>query len=308
MNLVERFVPYKSSALWKGVGLGVIALVLLFAVAVPNLLRSKMSARSGWSSYSSSNDMMMAIEEDSSDAVYADGPKVIYKAELSLLVSSCAETQKKIVALAAEQSGFIETSSLEENSARIKLRVPSARFDEVRERLRGLAIRVRQDTVASSDVTKQYVDREARLRNLRAEEQQFLEVMKKSHTVPDVLAVTKSLSEVRGEIESADVEFRRLKDQIDMAQIEVSLASQSTSGVHWAPGSSTKSAFNDLLQALADLADFLIWLIVNIPLIVLWGVVVFFLVVAGWFVLRLAARTMGAIFGKKTVAQTPAKA
>ncbi|HEY7406000.1 MAG TPA: DUF4349 domain-containing protein [Candidatus Angelobacter sp.] len=306
MNSIERVLPYRSSALWKGVGLGVIGLILLWAVAIPHLLRSRMSARSASMAYfTGSEDVMGSIEGESS--VHADGPKVIYKAQLNLLVASCAETQKKIEALAAEESGFIETSSLEENSAHIKMRVPSARFDIVRGKLRTLAIRVRQDSVGTSDVTKQYIDREARLRNLRAEEQQFLEVMKKSHTVPDVLAVTKSLSEVREEIESADAEFRRLKDQIDMAEIEVSLTSQSASGVHWAPGSSTKSAFNDLLQALADLADFLIWLIVNIPLIVLWGVVVFLLAAASWFVLRLSARTMKAIFGKKTVAPMPAK-
>jgi len=275
-------------------------------VAVPNLLRSKMSARSGWDMYSSSNDVMMRIEDDSSGTVHADGPKIVYKAQLNLLVSSCGETQEKIAALASEETGFIEMSTLEENSARIKLRVPSARFDVLRSKLRALAIRVRQDSIETSDVTKQYIDREARLRNLRAEEQQFLEVMKKSHTVPDVLAVTKSLSEVREEIESADAEFRNLKDRIDMAEIEIDLTSQSTSGVHWSPGSSTKSAFNDLLQSLAYLADFLIWLMVNIPLIVLWGVVVFFLAVASWSVLRLGARVMKAIFGKKTVAETPA--
>jgi hypothetical protein len=146
------------------------------------------------------------------------------------------------------------------------------------------------------------VDREARLRNLRAEEQQFLEIMKKAHSVSDVLAVTKELSEVRGEIETADVEFRHLKDEIDMAQIDVMLYSQTSAGVEWAPGSSFRSAWYSLLRSLTDLADFLIWLVINLPLLLLWALVIFLLVAAGWYVLRKAFRAMRAMFGKKTPA------
>jgi hypothetical protein len=240
-----------------------------------------------------------ASENYAPDTVQADGPKIIHKAELDLLVAKCAETQKKIEALALSEKGFVESSSLEESSAKITLRVPSARFEAVRGKLRELAISVRQDNVTAADVSKQYVDGEARLHNLRAEEQQFLEVMKKAHTVPDVLAVTKELSQVRGEIERADAEFRHLKDQIDMAEIDVHLAAQVFSGVHWTPGASVKSAFNDLVQSLETFVDFLIWLVVNLPLLVLWPVTILILAAACWYVLRKAARIMRAMFGKK---------
>jgi uncharacterized protein DUF4349 len=229
----------------------------------------------------------------------ADGPKIVRTAELNLLVQDCAAALKKIEGLAKAQDGFVEASTLEEDTATITLRVPSDRLDEARARLREFAIRVMQDSVGASDVTREYFDREARLRNLRAQEQQFLDIMKKAHTVPDVLAVTKNLSDVREEIEKEDGEFRRMKEQVEMAKIEVHLHAQSTAGVHWSAGSSTRSAWNDFLQSLASLADFLIWLVVNIPIIVLWIVLVFMLVAAGWYVLRAAFRAMRAMFGRK---------
>src|SRR4029077_6400462 len=200
MSSFDRIVPFKNPNLWKGVGLGVVACVLLLAVAIPKLLRSKMSARSGpMESFAG----LLADSHGYVDTVQADGPKIVRKAQMDMLVGNCAETLKKIKALAVVESGFIESSTLEENSAKIKLRVPSTRLDEVRARLRELATRVRNDGVAATDVSQQYFDREARLRNLHAEEQQFLEVMKKAHTVADILEVTKSLSETRGEIEQA---------------------------------------------------------------------------------------------------------
>jgi hypothetical protein len=130
--------------------------------------------------------------------------------------------------------------------------------------------------------------------------------MKTAHSVPDVLAVTKELSEVRGQIEQAEAEFRHLKDQIDMAEIDIILASQVSAGVQWAPGTSLRSAWSSLLESLTNLADFLIWLLVNLPLLVLWSVTIFFLAAAGWYVLRKGFRTMRTMFGGKTPApQTP---
>lgn len=280
----SRILPLKNPTLWKGValGAGIFVLALAVAVAVPNLLRYKISTHSA---FLVAGRMAGGGGGDAADKVQADAPKIIHKAELELRVADCAETRKKIEALAAAESGFLESSTLEENSAQIRLRVPGTRFEAVRGKLRDLAIRVRQDGVTAADVSKQYVDREARLRNLRTEEQQFLEILKKAHTVPDVLASTKELSQVRGEIESTDAEFRHLRDQIDMAQIHVRLTSEATAA-RWAPGASAKSAFNDLLQSLAGLGDFLIWLVVNLPVLVLWTVTVFLLAAVCWFVLR----------------------
>jgi hypothetical protein len=305
----SRILPVRNATLWKGVGLGVMICVLLILVVARTVPVGMKRAHMAYSvsrfagGGGGGNMTGLALQEGAAeDTVHADGPKVVYKAQLNLQVANCADARKKIEDIAAAESGFLESSTLEENSAKITLRVPSGRFDAVRGKLRGLAIRVREDSVSAADVTKQYVDREARLRNLRAEEQQFLAIMKNAHSVPDVLAVTKELSEVRGEIERADAEFRHLKDEIEMAAIEVDFSSETAAGVHWAPGSSLRSAWDSLLQSLADLADFLIWLVVNIPLLVRWGATIFVLVAVGWYVLRKAVRVMRAIFGKKTPA------
>ena len=235
---LSRILPLKSPTLWKGVALGVGIFVLALAVLIPSLTRSRGAAKiSGF--YSMARMAGGGGGGSEPETVQADGPKIVYKAELELRVTSCAETLKKIEALSAAESGFVESSSLEETSAQVTLRVPSARLDAVRGKLRDLAIRVRQDGLTAADVSKQYIDREAGLRNLRAQEQQFLDIMKKARTVADVLAVTKELSRVRGEIEREDAEFRRLKGQIDMAQIDVHLTSEAIAA-RWAPGASAK--------------------------------------------------------------------
>ena len=309
---LSRVLPLKSADLWKGVGLGVAALTLLFlAVLVPNLVRPRMQLSSFVTTLDSRRSgggggaLQLMESQGLAYVVHADGPKIIRKAQLDLVVANCAEALKKIEVLATTESGFVESSTLEENSAKITLRVPSAHLDVLRGKLKDIAVRVEEDSVAASDVSKQYVDRDARLRNLRAEEREFLDIMKKSHTVPDVLAVTKELSQVRSEIEQAETDFRHLNDQIDMAEVDVTLAAEPSRGPGWTLGSSIKSAVKALGASLTALADFLIWLLVNLPLLALWALTVFFLAAGGWYVLRKAARAMRALFGKKPTAQAP---
>ena len=132
---LNQILPFKTSALWKGFGLGVVAVVLLLAVAIPSLR----SARKASFESRSVAYLRSSLAGDSgglADVVHADAPKIIRKGDLALQVANCAETQKKIEALAAVEAGFVESSTLEESSAEIHLRVPSERFEPVRDKLR----------------------------------------------------------------------------------------------------------------------------------------------------------------------------
>ena len=53
-------------------------------------------------------------------------------------------------------------------------------FDEARSQVRGIAKTVEQDTVEVRDVTREYVNQEATLRNSRAEEAQYLAILKRA--------------------------------------------------------------------------------------------------------------------------------
>jgi hypothetical protein len=308
MSSFAEVVPWRNANLWKGVGLGV-GVAVLAMVGFFGQLSFHRQAMSRFTEYDYSGPVAGKLariapgvvrqqQEDDvqAEVVQAEGPQIVRKARLNLQVADCAAAQKKIEELARGESGFIEASTVQENTATLTIRVPAARLDAVRARLRALAMRVNQDSVSAEDVSKQYYDREAHIRNLRAQEQQFLAIMKNAHSVPDVLAVTKSLTEVRGEIEQEEGDFRRLKDQVELSRIEVFLHAETASGVSWSLGASSRSAVNGLKESLASVADFLVWLVINVPVIVLWIAIVFVLVVAGWYVLRLAIRLLKAMF------------
>jgi uncharacterized protein DUF4349 len=140
--------------------------------------------------------------------------KLVRTAALTLIVQSPAQTSESVIQLAQQVGGFLVSSQLNGGTdaimASLSIRVPTARFDEVRAQIRKLGLRVDSESLEAQDVTKQYVDQEARLRNLHAQEQQYLGILRKAATVKDTLEVSDKLNEVRGAIEEKQAEFESL--------------------------------------------------------------------------------------------------
>lgn len=57
------------------------------------------------------------------------------------------------------------------------------RFEDGKAEIRKFAARIESEKTDATDVTKQYVDLQARIRNLRAEEAQYLTIMRSAGKV-----------------------------------------------------------------------------------------------------------------------------
>ena len=157
--------------------------------------------------------------------------------QFDLLVKSPAESADTIRSLTEHVGGFLV--KLQTNGARdatnatLTIRVPVARFAEVGAEIRKLGLRVESEQMEAEDVTRQYVDQQARLRNLHAQEAQYLTILKQAKTVKDTLDVSEKLNGVRGEIEQQQAEFEALSKQVETVAMTVSLHSRSRSKCVW---------------------------------------------------------------------------
>src|SRR6266480_1763495 len=99
------------------------------------------------------------------------------------------------------------------------MRIPAEHFDDARAQVRTIAKAVEQATVEARDVTREDVNQEASLRNFRAEEAQYLAILKRAtaHGGQDVLEVSSKLAEVRGRIEEGEADLRLLHHQVEMS-------------------------------------------------------------------------------------------
>jgi Domain of unknown function (DUF4349) len=234
--------------------------------------------------------------------------KVIRTAMLDGLAKNPRVVSDQIRQITQRAGGFIDKSETygQEalSSASLVVRVPADRFEDVRSKIHELGIRVQSENLQAQDVTKQYVDQAARLRNLQAQESQYLGILKSAKTVKDTLEVSEKLEEVRGEIEQQQAELRGLSKEVETVLITISLHAEADAqvfGMHWRPLYELKLSARHGLQSIADyvatMASFLFYL----PSILLWLATILIGAAVGWRLLRWAAR---ALFPARTTVRT----
>jgi hypothetical protein len=155
--------------------------------------------------------------------------RVIRTAGLAIEVEDFETGARRIIVIAEGAGGFVASSAYVQGSpgqgpsqGTFVLRVPAPRFAEALAALEELG-RVRERRVSGQDVSEEFVDLQARVRNLERHEQQLLTFMDRATKVSDLLAIEQELARVRGEIEGLTGRLRVLGNQVELATIEVAL-------------------------------------------------------------------------------------
>ena len=174
---------------------------------------------------------MVAME--SSDTAIEDEAgseqRIIKRAEFELLVDSVSGTQASLEQVTKNFGGFVQDAAVYERhdktmSGNATLRLEADRFEEALSEIRGLAINIERERITGQDVTEQFTDLEAQLRNARAEENAYLALLARAGSVSDLLEVQRELSKVRGTIERFEGRMKYLSNQTDLATITISLS------------------------------------------------------------------------------------
>jgi hypothetical protein len=275
----------RTAVLW--LMLVAMAVLMIAAIATPNLLRSRIAADQA-SSYARQQRLVAEGRSFQDSLAMADARQVIRTAEMSLLVDDPAKRMEEVTAVATRLGGFVETSQIwraeSGGSAQMTLRVPADRLQEARAAIRGLAKKVESEKTGATDVTAQAVDLDATLRNYRAEEQQYLGIMQRAGTVKDTLDVAQRLSDVRGRIERTEAQLKLLSRQVAMATITVSLRAETLTQVQWMPN--IRQAWNGAAESMAAYVASMMSLLLYAPVVLAWFFTVVALLALAWKTLR----------------------
>jgi hypothetical protein len=210
--------------------------------------------------------------------------KIVYRADVDLVVELFDPLPEQIEAAVKQHGGFVSASNItgspgSPRSGRWTIRVPVDRFVELLAAVRQLG-EVRSINSTSDDVTAEYYDIEARIRNKQQEEERLLKLLADATgKLTEILAVERELSRVRGEIEQAQGRLRMLKDVTELTTVTVSVAEIKNYVPDQAPtyvtrvrralGTST-TAFVSTVQALSLVAVALVpWLPVPLVLVLI---------------------------------------
>ena len=249
-----------------------------------------------WHIIGGTTERLRTVRLESRDASSAEDAdrQVIRSGTLEIISADPLQAAEQLRNLAMHLSGFVVSSKVTGSdermqSAQVTLRIPADHFDEARAQVRAIAKSVEQDMVEARNVTREYVDQEAALRNARAEEQQYLLILKRAASVKDVLEVSSKLAEVRAHIDELQADLRSLHHQVEMSLLTTNVTATVEAqvfGIRWRPLYKTKLALRGALSAVAEYGDSMVELLVNLPVIAIWGFTILALLKVGWIVLR----------------------
>ena len=152
---------------------------------------------------------------------------IVRTGDIRMVVEDIAITLEEITGITENSGGYVVSSNKWKEQERyvgvISIRVPTELFDETMRALRELAVEVVFDQTSSQDVTEEYIDLEAKLRNLEATEEQLLVIMQQAVEVEDILEVQRELTNTRDEIERTRGRMQYLEQTSETSYISVSL-------------------------------------------------------------------------------------
>lgn len=155
--------------------------------------------------------------------------KLVRNAQVDLEVAKFDEALQKITVFAAEDRGYIATTNSEKQAngklrGQVIVKVLPDNLDRFLGKLRALG-ELKNQSIATEDVTKAYFDTESHLKNARVMEQRLIEILKKkSEDVNDLLQVEKELGRVREQIEQMQGELKLMDSQVQFATVTISMA------------------------------------------------------------------------------------
>jgi hypothetical protein len=193
--------------------------------------------------------------------------------------------------IVAQYGGYVSDLnrwlSNEQPYATVTLRIPAEHLEEALGQVREGSILVESERSSGQDVTEEYVDLSARLRNLEATEAELLELLSEVRrnrgSAEDILAIHNRITQIRGEIESLKGRTQYLERMTDLATVTIEIRPRQQPGAvvepeGWNPLVTVSEAARALVDVLEFFAKLAIWLAVLSPLVLVPALVLWLLI------------------------------
>ncbi|GAB3551280.1 DUF4349 domain-containing protein [Spirosoma fluminis] len=157
--------------------------------------------------------------------------KIVRNAQLRIRVSDFAQSGRAIEQAVQQVGGQIANSNETKSDNAIEnaltIRVPARSLDAFLNLVLKESIYTDVKTITAEDVTRRYVDVEARIKSKKAVEETYLQLLRKARSVEDVLKIEEQLGQLREEREVQEAELRQLKEDVALSTINLTYYQES---------------------------------------------------------------------------------
>lgn len=163
--------------------------------------------------------------------------KLIKNGEVSFRVKNLGETKQKIQQVLTSFNGYIakENSygSTDNPSENLIIRIPNKNFDKFLEQVLIGVEEIDSKNIDIEDVTAQFVDIEARLKNKKQLEAKYQELLVKATNMEDILKIEKEISYIREDIEASEGRLKYLSSQVAYSTVSLHYYEKRSNGFNF---------------------------------------------------------------------------
>lgn len=157
-----------------------------------------------------------------------DLTKIIRDGRIGIVIAdgSFSKGVSRVTQIARSTGGFVlESSSRDERSGTLTLRIPAKRFDDAMLALRGLAEELQGEVefqdITGQDVTAEFIDLGARLEILQDRRELLRDIQADATSSSEILRLAALIDDVTLQIENIQGRLKFLRDQVSGATIRV---------------------------------------------------------------------------------------
>ena len=235
--------------------------------------------------YAKNSDVLENMKSSDEESVSARDlindvdKKLILNSNMNLESQDLDDTSNQLSALIKKYNGYFKSSNMYSKSSYIRIidaciRIPAQNYSSFLEELKTLG-NMTSYSENVDDVTDHYMDIEARLNSLKAQEEKVLEFYEKAVSIEDLMTVESRLSDLRYEIEYYEAQIKNYDLLVEYSTLNLTI-SETKIYTPTNPSflsrlvSAFNNGFNSFVDAIGDfLIDFVynIWTILSLALI-----------------------------------------
>lgn len=163
--------------------------------------------------------------------------KLIKNGDVSFKTKSLTETKKQIQSALLAVNGYVSKENgfdySQNASEELIVRVPAKDFDKFLDKVLEGVEEVDSKHIDIQDVSEEFVDIEARLKNKKQLEAKYQELLSKATNMNDILSIEREINSIREVIESTEGRLRYLSNQVGYSTLRINYYEHRASGFNF---------------------------------------------------------------------------
>lgn len=140
---------------------------------------------------------------------------------IEIEVEEIRSLDEKIRLIVKEKSGYVASSRLDSrNRYYSELKIPSKELENTINTIAGLG-KEESRNISTTDVTNEYIDTEAELKNLESLRTRMRELLARATTVEEILKVENELNRIQTRIDTISARLKSLNAQVELSTLNV---------------------------------------------------------------------------------------